>query len=104
MLDADREPPRCDCGGVIKPDVVFFGEPVRALDRAAEAVAACDLLLVLGSSLRVYPTSWLPEYTDAPTVVVNRDCSSIGGGPKRTCIEADLDGFFREVAAELDLN
>ena len=51
------EVPRCHCGGVLKPDVVFFGENVRDLDAAAAAVASSDLLLVLGSSLTVYPAA-----------------------------------------------
>jgi NAD-dependent deacetylase len=53
MEDVVREVevPRCSCGGVIKPDVVFYGEAVRDLERAAATVASSDLLLVLGSSL-----------------------------------------------------
>lgn len=57
--------PRCSCGGVIKPDVVFFGEPLpsRALYEAIKAASSADLCLVMGSSLMVYPASSLPEYT-----------------------------------------
>jgi NAD-dependent SIR2 family protein deacetylase len=49
--------PDCpDCGGILKPDVVFFGEPVPRdrVERAFEAVAQADALLVVGSSLMVY--------------------------------------------------
>ena len=57
--------PLCPCGGVIKPDVVFFGEPlpVMALYRAIEAASDSDLCLVMGSSLMVSPASTLPQYT-----------------------------------------
>ena len=50
-------PPRCDsCGGLLKPDVVFFGEnvPLDRYDRARQLLAEADALLVAGSSLMVY--------------------------------------------------
>jgi NAD-dependent SIR2 family protein deacetylase len=49
--------PRCErCGGLLKPDVVFFGEnvPVERYEAAREALVAADALLVAGSSLMVY--------------------------------------------------
>ncbi len=54
-----------DDGAVIKPDVVFFGEPLdsRVLARAAELASTSDLMLVVGCSLEVYPAAALPEYT-----------------------------------------
>lgn len=49
----------------IKPDVVFFGEPLdsKVLSRAAELASTSDLMLVVGCSLEVYPAAALPEYT-----------------------------------------
>jgi NAD-dependent SIR2 family protein deacetylase len=49
-------PPRCGCGGLLKPDVVFFGEnvPAHRYARAREALARADALIVAGSSLMVY--------------------------------------------------
>lgn len=49
----------------IKPDVVFFGEPLdsRVLSRAAELASTSDLMLVVGCSLEVYPAAALPDYT-----------------------------------------
>jgi len=54
--------PHCACGGVLKPNVVLFGEqlPVRTLTKAKEHVRECDLLLVAGSSLEVAPACDLP--------------------------------------------
>lgn len=48
--------PQCGCGGVLKPDVVFFGENVPAdiVQQAWQLFDACDVLLVIGSSLTVY--------------------------------------------------
>ena len=69
--------PRCpECGGVLKPDVVFYGEalPERPLRRAQLAMWETRLLLVLGTSLQVYPAAGLPREcdSDVPFVVVNK--------------------------------
>ena len=56
------EIPRCQCGGVLKPNVVLFGErlPRRALLEAWGEAERCDLMLVVGSSLEVAPASEIP--------------------------------------------
>jgi NAD-dependent deacetylase len=55
--------PRCGCGGVFKPDITFFGEalPAGAWEESEALVRRADLLLVLGTSLTVYPAAALPE-------------------------------------------
>lgn len=57
--------PRCDCGEVLKPGVVLFGEylPEGAMERAAELAQNADVLLCVGSSLEVYPVAGLPAVT-----------------------------------------
>lgn len=102
LLDR-AEVPRCGCGGVIKPDVVLFGEPVYAMDEAVAAVAEADLLVVLGSSLSVYPAAWLPESARCPVVVVNSGPVELPSGPGRYFADAELDPYFREVARELGM-
>jgi NAD-dependent deacetylase len=102
MLDRE-EVPHCPCGGVVKPDVVLFGEPVYAMDEAIAAVAEADLLLVLGSSLSVYPAAWLPESASCPVVVVNLGPVELAPAPNRYFADSELDPFFEAVAAELGL-
>jgi NAD-dependent deacetylase len=71
--------PRClTCGAVLKPDVVMFGEqlPVAAIDRATELAESAALLLVVGSSLEVWPVAGLPQATlegGGKLAIVNRD-------------------------------
>jgi NAD-dependent deacetylase len=71
--------PRCtDCGTVLKPDVVMFGEllPVEAIDRATALARKAALLLIVGSSLQVWPVAGLPEETLAAggrLAIVNRE-------------------------------
>ncbi len=52
------------CHGILKPDVVFFGEmlPQTVLARATKEASTCDFLLVIGSTLFVYPAAYLPLY------------------------------------------
>ena len=54
--------PRCDCGGVFKPNVVLFGEMLPYLDEAINISCNADLMLVVGSSLQVSPVNLLPQY------------------------------------------
>lgn len=71
--------PRCPkCKGVMKPRVVFFGEslPADILVRAEEEAASADLMLVLGTSLTVYPAAAVPEITlhrKGKLAIVNAD-------------------------------
>ncbi len=71
-------PPRCSCGAILKPSTVLFGEPLPqvALDMAALAAKNCDMFLVLGSSLVVYPAASMPRIAKrngAVLVIVNID-------------------------------
>jgi len=70
------EVPKCDeCRGVIKPDIIFFGEMLDAekLNKAVLEASRADLILVLGSSLVVQPAASLPLYTreHGSLVIVN---------------------------------
>ena len=57
--------PRCRCGGVYKPDITFFGEslPEEAFLRSQELAAQADVMIVLGTSLTVFPAAGLPRLT-----------------------------------------
>jgi len=85
------------CGGYIKPDIVFFGEPVTAFEEAEHLVKRCDLLLVLGSSLNVAPASLLPQLTSATTIIVNKGHVSLQVSSKRYFINEDLDVYSSKV-------
>ncbi len=55
-------PPRCDCGSLLRPDVVWFGEvlPQEPLTRSVRAMSRSEVLLVVGTSALVYPAASLP--------------------------------------------
>lgn len=79
VFKATGEPPSCvACGGVVKSATISFGQamPEDEMERAAEAVLACDLCLAIGSSLVVYPAAGLPiaaKRNGAKFVILNRD-------------------------------
>lgn len=62
--------PKCECGGLVKPDIVFFGEglPEEFFEGYSEDVPEADLVIVAGTSLTVSPFSMLPS--EAPTSAV----------------------------------
>jgi NAD-dependent deacetylase len=105
LIDEHGAPPCPSCGAILKPDVVFFGEllPEREIDRATELARAARLMLVVGSTLEVWPVAGLPLETTAAggrLAIVNKGPTALDG-------EADvrLDGSAGElltaVVAEL---
>jgi NAD-dependent deacetylase len=95
--------PVCDCdpAAALKPNVVFFGEPVGALPEAMAQVRSADLLLVLGSSLTVSPASILPETCPGDVIVVNKSAVGLPRRPGRYFLYVELDAFFEKVAGHL---
>lgn len=65
----------CSQGHPLRPNVVWFGEPVPAIEKAAELVARADHVLVVGSSLAVYPAASLVQFAEpgVPLTVVDPD-------------------------------
>ncbi|MFI3200609.1 MAG: NAD-dependent protein deacylase [Eubacteriales bacterium] len=67
--------PTCQCGGVIKPDVVLYEEglPEIVITKAVQAIAECDMLIIAGTSLAVYPAaSFIEYYRGNKLVVINK--------------------------------
>jgi NAD-dependent deacetylase len=75
----DEVPPRCTCGALLRPDIVWFGEtlPAGAMERAGAAIAAADLLLVIGTSGVVYPAAGLVALARGLSIEINPEASSI---------------------------
>ena len=68
--------PRCSCGGIVKPDVVLYEEGLdeATIEKAVMAISQADMLLVLGTSLTVYPAAgFVNYYRGDRLVLINRD-------------------------------
>jgi NAD-dependent deacetylase len=99
------ELPRCGkCGAVLKPAITFFGEslPVRALEDAEQAAHDTDLMLVLGTSLTVFPAAGLPRETirsGGKIVIVNNMETPLD--PYAALRFDDLETLFRALDSRL---
>ena len=54
----------CESGSQLRPHIVWFGEPVPLLEKAVEITASADILLIIGTSMQVYPAASLINYVD----------------------------------------
>ena len=75
-IQTDEAVPHCDCGGIIKPDVVLYEEPLDSYitDMAMAYVQAADMLIVGGTSLSVYPAASIVNYyMKDKLVLINKD-------------------------------
>lgn len=84
-LDFSQLPPRCECGGIYRPDCIFFGEliPTDALWRSQKLASSCDVMLVIGTSAVVQPSADLPnmaKHTGAVIVEVNPEETTLTYG------------------------
>jgi NAD-dependent deacetylase len=72
-------PPHCECGALLRPDIVWFGEmlPVGVFERAAELVRHSDLLLVIGTSGVVYPAAGLVPLQRGLSIEINPAASGV---------------------------
>ena len=77
-------PPRCSCGGIYKPDFIFFGEgiPAAAHEKSQEAAGRTDVMLVVGSTGEVYPAALVPRTASdagAKIIEINPEPSEFTG-------------------------
>ena len=87
--------PRCDCGGIIKPDVVLYEEGLDqdVLEGAIHAISQADVLIIGGTSLTVYPAAGLIRYyRGKKLVLINRD---------ETPYDSEADLVIREPIGEV---
>ena len=97
---AQRVPPRCDCGGLLKTATISFGQALDAevLQRARRSAEQCDLVLALGSTLSVQPACLIPLFAaqcGAPYIVINRGSTDHDDLPEVTLrLEGDVAEIF----------
>jgi len=84
ILSSNDAVPRCPCGGIIKPDVVLYGEnlDVNTLEETAAELAAADLLIIGGTSLQVYPAAAFAADFQGDVVIINRSETNLDGRAK----------------------
>jgi NAD-dependent deacetylase len=89
-VDISRIPPRCECGGILRPDIIFFGEmiPAQAIRRSRQAAADCDLMLVVGTSAIVQPAAMIP------VIAKDNGAKIVEINPERTPLTDDISDYL----------
>ncbi len=91
--------PKCECGGVIKPDVVLYEETLNedVVNNAIEKILNCELLIIGGTSLTVYPASSLINYYKGKNLVlINKDVTKFDN-KANLVINDSLGNVFRKL-------
>ena len=76
LFDTKETIPKCECGGLIRPDVTLYGEnlPNDAVNDAVEAISNADMLIIGGTSLKVYPAAnYISYFSGNHLVIINRE-------------------------------
>ncbi|EIN12789.1 NAD-dependent deacetylase sirtuin-2 [Punctularia strigosozonata HHB-11173 SS5] len=95
---------KCEqCGGLVKPDIVFFGEALpQRFAACAPMLRSADLLIIMGTSLKVHPFASLTQYVDCPRVLINLEpAGDIGTRPDDVLLLGKCDDIVRELCREL---
>lgn len=91
--------PRCSCGGVIKPKVVLYEESLDedVLYKSINYIARCDLLIIGGTSLSVYPASGLVRYFNGKKLVIVNKSTTTYDNNADLVINEDIDYVFKVI-------
>lgn len=106
-LMIDELPPLCGCGGLLRPNVVFFGEPIpeRAAMTAFALASSCQVMLVVGTSAIVAPASQLPvmaKRAGAKVVEINLEPSPLSRDVSDYLFEASASQVLPRLAEAID--
>lgn len=101
IFESEEAVPKCDCGGNVRPDVTLYEEslPEEAIDGAIRAIANADMLIIGGTSLRVYPAaSFIRYFRGKHLVVINREEVGVNLDPEEDLfICGSLGDVFKEL-------
>jgi NAD-dependent deacetylase len=106
-VDVAEIPPRCPCGGILRPDAVFFGEmiPVDVLWRSRRIAADCDLMLVVGTSAVVQPAALIPviaKESGAKVIEINPESTPLTGDISDYLIQGSAGDVLKRLIAAME--
>ena len=105
-IDLAVLPPRCDCGGLLRPDCVFFGEmiPDQSLSRSRALASTCDVMIVVGTSAVVQPAAMMPvtaKNSGAETIEVNPEPTPLTGSVSDHYLRGTAGHVLKALADEV---
>ena len=106
-IDLAQIPPRCECGGILRPDCIFFGEmiPPQHLWRSQQVAAACDIMLVVGTSAVVQPAAYMPviaKENGAKVIEINMERTPLSGSISDYFILGRAGRIMTAIVSELE--
>jgi NAD-dependent deacetylase len=106
-IDLAQLPPRCVCGGILRPDCIFFGEmiPAQHLWRSQQVSADCDLMLVVGTSAVVQPAAYMPviaKENGAKVIEINMERTPLSGSISDYYILGRAGQIMNAIITELE--
>lgn len=106
-VDLSLMPPTCECGGIYRPECVFFGEmiPPRELDRSQIAASTCDLMLVVGCSAVVQPAAFMPviaKQSGAMVIEINPEPTPLTGTTSTHLVQGKAAKIMKKITEEVE--
>jgi len=104
----EKLPPVCKCGGILKPDIIFFGEeiPPKAALKSQKTVKKTDLMIIVGTTGEIYPASYLPIEANrrgAKIVEVNTKPSSYTNVITDIFLQGKASTMLKELEDEITI-
>jgi NAD-dependent deacetylase len=106
-VDLSEAPPKCQCGGIFRPECVFFGEmiPPIALTRSQEESYQCDVMLVVGTSAMVQPAAFMPviaQQSGATVIEINPEPTPLTGRISKFLVQGRAGQIMNEILSEVN--
>ena len=95
--DFEEIPPKCNCGNILRPDVVWFGEslPQDVWTNAMKEASLCDIMIIAGTSLVVSPANTLPAFAKQNNAIL------IEINPEETVMSNEMDISVRDTSSKI---
>ncbi|ETR72913.1 MAG: NAD-dependent deacetylase [Candidatus Magnetoglobus multicellularis str. Araruama] len=106
-ISVDQLPPKCTCGGIIRPDCVFFGEQIAydSIARSLEIAQSCDTMLVIGTSAMVHPAAMIPDtaHSAGATVIeINPESTPLTGRISANILKGPAGQMMKQLINEIE--
>ena len=105
-IDMTQLPPHCRCGGIYRPDCVFFGEPIpeQHLRRSRQAATDCSVMLVVGTSAIIQPACFMPmaaAESGATVIEINPEPTPLTGSVSDYLIRGPAGPILSRIVHEI---
>jgi NAD-dependent deacetylase len=94
---------KCERGSQLRPNIVWFGEAVPLMEKAAHLTSICEIFIVVGTSMVVYPAAGLVDYAPrfAPKFIVDPGTPEVGSHPNLTFIQEKASTGMEKLKSQL---